>query len=400
MSRSPVQASSGWKRYVVDPGAVVYPKRVEVVGAASAVTDPEGMKAPGGAVTTIRSTGSGAPRLVLDLGANTGGYVEVGITGTDGTQVRLGYSELRRFLTPEGDNCTCGGIRLSVGADDDPDARTDVIAPSGGQSWRSPGIRGGQRYVSVQLEGAGTVSIDYVRVRVTHLRAPVSAYAGHFLSSDRLLNRAWYASVYTFAMDAFRDLRPAYRTSSRTVVTDGAKRDRLIWAGDLAIENLLGSYSLRAAPAIIKNSLEAFSCQQLADGELPPLLLIATRCPQDAPSQPGDGVSPFPEYTAWWVVALHDYVVHTGDPSFARRMMPIVRRALGYFAGQMRNGVYVTPSTGLNWHPADTAPGEDAYTTRRCSVRCVAPPTWSAGSAAGRAPPGGKAVRRRRCAGR
>ena len=360
LSRSPVQASSAWKRYVVDPGALVYPKRVEVIGAASAVSDPSGLKAAGGAVTTISATGAGAPRLVLDLGANTGGHVEVGITRTDGTAVRLGYSELSRFLTPAGDNCACGDLGLSVGGDDNPDARTDVIAPSGVQSWRSPGIRGGERYVSVQLEGAGTVSIDYVRVRVTHLRAPVSAYAGHFLSSDRLLNRAWYASAYTFAMNSLRDLRPAYRSSSRTVVTDGAKRDRLIWAGDLAIENLLGTYSLRAAPGIIKNSLSAFSCQQMANGELPPLLMIATRCPQDAPSQPGAGGSAWPEYTAWWIVGLRDYYLYTGDRRFARQMMPVVRRALGYFAGHTRNGVYTT--AGLNWHPPDPGDGEDAHT--------------------------------------
>ena len=83
-------------------------------------------------MTTITATGAGAPRLVLDLGANTGGHVEVGITRSDGTDVRLGYSELSRFLTLNGDNCTCGGIRLSIGGDDDPDARTDVIASSAG----------------------------------------------------------------------------------------------------------------------------------------------------------------------------------------------------------------------------------------------------------------------------
>ena len=85
LSRSPVQASSAWKRQVVDPGGLVYPKRVEVVGTASAVSDSSGLKAAGGAVTTVRSTGRGAPRLVLDLGVNTGGHVEVGITRTNGT---------------------------------------------------------------------------------------------------------------------------------------------------------------------------------------------------------------------------------------------------------------------------------------------------------------------------
>ena len=209
LSRSPVQASPAWKRYVVDPGGLVYPKRVEVIGAASAVSDPSGLKAAGGAVTTISATGAGAPRLVLDLGANTGGHVEVGITQHrrhGGPARLLGAAQ---FLTPAGDNCACGDLGLSVGGDDDPDGRTDVIAPSGRSVVALPRHpRSASATSSLQLEGAGTVSIDYVRVRVTHLRAPVSAYAGHFLSSDRLLNRAWYASAYTFAMDSLRDLRP------------------------------------------------------------------------------------------------------------------------------------------------------------------------------------------------
>ena len=42
-------------------------------------------------------------------------------------------------------------------------------------------------------------------------------------------------------------------------------------------------------------------------------------------------------------------------------MLPVARRALRSYANTTRNGVYVTPSTGLNWHPSDTAPGEDAH---------------------------------------
>jgi alpha-L-rhamnosidase len=374
LSRSAVPASAAWKRDVIAPGAVVYPNTVRVIGAAGAVSNPSGLRAAGGGVTTIRATGQGLPRLVLDLGVNTGGYVEVGVTRTDGTSLRLGYSELRQFLTAQGDNCSCGPLRLSLGVNDDPEGRTDVIAGGAPVRWRSPGIRGAERYVSLELDGRGSVSIDYVRVRVTHLQAPVSGYSGYFLSSDGLLNRVWYASAYTFSLDAFRDLRPSVRRFSRTVVTDGAKRDRLVWIGDLAVENQLGEYSLRAAPAIIKQSLQAFSCQQLADGQLTMASQIAATCPQDLPSTP---VPPFPasaqpvplggavklpEYTAWWIVAVHDYVLYTGDGGFARRMMPVVRRGLAYFRSHMEAGVYVTPSGAINWHPIELAAGVDAHT--------------------------------------
>ena len=95
------------------------------------------------------------------------------------------------------------------------------------------------------------------------------------------------------------------------------------------------------APGIIRNSLSAFSCQQIADGELPPLNddrhPLSAGCAVAARS---GAQRLWPEYTAWWIVGLRDYYLYTGDRRFARRMMPVVRRALAYFAGHTRNGVY------------------------------------------------------------
>jgi alpha-L-rhamnosidase len=187
LSRSSVAASSAWERYVISPGqdGFVYPQKVEVVGTAGSVTNPGGLRRQDGQPTVVEASGPGTPRLVLDLGANTGGWVEIGITQGDGTQVRLGYSELREYLTANGDNCCAN----SLGANDDPNGRTDVFATSSPGDLRSPGIRGAERYISLQLEAAGSVSIDYVRVRQQNVRAAEADYPGHFLSSDKLLNR-------------------------------------------------------------------------------------------------------------------------------------------------------------------------------------------------------------------
>ncbi len=229
---------------------------------------------------------------------------------------------------------------------DDPEGRTDLFQATSPAQLRSPGIRGAQRFISLQLEGVGTATIDYVRVR-TGISSLPGRYGGYSLSNDRRLNRIWYASVYTFALDSFRDLRPGY-AFSRPVVTDGAKRDRLIWAGDMALENLVGNYSLRSAPNVLRQSLQAFSCLQYSDGQLSPATQIAVQCPRDPPppvddasqfpptAQPsaGFGALRLPQYTAAWIVALHDYYMLTGDREFAHRMMPVVRRALAYFLGR------------------------------------------------------------------
>ncbi len=363
---------------MIDPGKLVYPKAVFADGAPTGVQNLRGLKARGGGATTITSSGVtasgvGSSALVLDLGVNVGGYVEIGIRASNGTPIRLGYSELFHYLTPRGDT---SGPGFSFGVSDDPDGRTDLFQTTAPAQFRSPGIRGAQRYISIQLEGAGTATIDYVRVRTEHLRPGPGRYSGYFLSNDRLLNQIWYASAYTFALDSFRDLRPGVR--SPTAVTDGAKRDRAIWAGDLAIEDLVGNYSLQSAPNILQRTLQAFSCQQYSDGQLSPATQIAVQCPGDPPAPVADasqfppaaqpapdlGALRLPEYTAVWIIALDDYYMLTGDRRFAHRMMPVVRRALAYFQANLDGGLYRTPSNDktINWHPLDTAGGIDTYT--------------------------------------
>jgi alpha-L-rhamnosidase len=382
-SKAPIKASNAWKRYVIDPGKVVYPKAVYVVGESPGnVRNTRGLKAPGGGVTTIAETGLnpngvGSPSMILDLGVNVGGYVEIGIRASNGTPIRLGYSELLDYLTPRGDtrgDGTVGGPNFSFGVSDDPESRTDVFQTTAPAQFRSAGIRGAQRFISLQLEGPGTAAIDYVRVRTEHLHPGPPRYGGYFLSSDDALNRIWYAGAYTFALDSFRDLRYA----SPTVVTDGAKRDRAIWAGDLAMENLVGNYTLRSAPNVLRASLRAFSCLQYSDGQLSPITQITVQCPRDPPPPvddatqftpsaqpvPDAGKLRLPQYTAAWVIALRDYYMLTGDRRFAHLMMPVVRRALAYFLARLDGGLFRTPTKDLtyNWHPLDTAGGIDTYT--------------------------------------
>ena len=93
----------------------------------------------GGGATTITSAGVGEKgvgdtALILDLGVNVGGYVEIGVRASNGTPIRLGYSELPEYLTPRGD--TNDGS--SSGVSDDPDSRTDLFQASSPAQLRSP----------------------------------------------------------------------------------------------------------------------------------------------------------------------------------------------------------------------------------------------------------------------
>ena len=370
LSRHPIPENRAWRDYVTDGSGqgYVYPRNVYVQnGSASEVDNPQALTGPGKGATTIHSTGKGAPQLVLDLGYDVGGKIEVGITRTDGAQVDLAYSEARQYLNPQtGD----GAVEYSGTDSGSSNTRTDTISASTAERWTSTGVRGAERWILLQLNGAGTVTIDYVRVDVTHYRPTVSDYVGHFLSSDSLLNKVWYGAAYTFALDSFRDLSVP---GSQLVVVDGGKRDRLVYEGDLGVSSLTGMTALRLGPQIVHHSIAAFGCQQYSTGEMPSSSNVAATCPNDEPG-PANKTPVQPDvgsYTAWWVIDAYQYYLYTGDTVLLRKLMPALRRAIGYLesnAQALHIGIgadptlYYTDPWDLNWHPFDQTTGDDAYT--------------------------------------
>lgn len=63
------------------------------------------------------------------------------------------------------------------------------------------------------------------------------------------------------------------------------------------------------------------------------------------------------------MAALHDYYLLTGDAGFARRMLPVARRAVTYYTDNLdSNGLYTTKEPAINWRVIDVAQGEDTHT--------------------------------------
>ena len=358
---SPVPVRHGWARYVLDrDGRPIYPRSVTVLSAPSTVLHPRGLTRPGGKATILRS----GAQLVVDLGINTGGWVRAWVGGAHGGPVSLSYSEASQYLQPGGD-MQGGG---SLGRSDGYDGRSDLIRRAG--RFRSRGLRGAERYILIQLP-RGRFSIDALRVVTTHLAVGREDYSGHFFSSSRLLNRIWYAGAYTLDLDTANFPRHGQR---RFRLIDGAKRDRLVWLGDLAMESLAGSYTTSRLSPVIDGSLRLFACQQLSDGYIPMASDVDARCarrpgPPDGPpaterrSHPGLIVSgSLPGYTAWWVIAVCDRFALTGNAAGTRALLPVMRRAMGYFAAHAPNGLFETPPGEINWRVFDQTPQVDTYT--------------------------------------
>ncbi len=351
-----VPERTAWRTLPEDPtSAAVGPVTDRILA------DPAGV---GGALPgtgiTLTGTATASPVVLLDLGRDVGGRIEVRIAHST-APVRLAYAEAKRYLSTSGDST--GG---SLGLDDNPDGRFDVVpAATAGTSFVSPGIRGGERWIRLSLDGPGTATIASVQVRYDGLALRSADYVGHFLSSDPTLNRTWYASVYTQSLGSIA------APGAPRVVVDGAKRDRLVWLGDLAVEGLTAFYTGPKATAVIRNSLAVFTCQQEASGFLPEASPIETTCPASDPTAPSAHVNPNPlvdaipigSYTPWWIVALERYYQYTGDSRFVARQLPAVPRALAWLASREHGGLYdATLSNELNWHPFDVAAGIDAHT--------------------------------------
>ncbi|KUJ10094.1 Six-hairpin glycosidase, partial [Mollisia scopiformis] len=117
------------------------------------------------------------------------------------------------------------------------------------------------------------------------------AYTGYFDSSSSMLNRVWYAGAWTLQLSTldpreggsiidfnrFFDHNNAPRgawysnytiANGTTVTTDGAKRDRMVWPGDMTIAVpgiAVTTYDMLA----VRNALNTIYDHQYGDGSMP-----------------------------------------------------------------------------------------------------------------------------------
>ncbi|KAG9571725.1 bacterial alpha-L-rhamnosidase domain-containing protein, partial [Aureobasidium melanogenum] len=240
------------------------------------------------------STGSaifkGISAVTYDFGVNIGGLVSLTIGNkTDTNQsIAITYSESSQWIS---------GIACDATQDSGMDEAL-WFYPSG------PGVvsvdrqheRGGFRYLSLIHNTTGDIEITQVTVEFTPspTTEDLRNYTGFFHSDDDLLNRIWYAGAYTIQMVA---IDPAHGdalihsdqinssvpgdtvapwswyanttiANSSVVLVDGAKRDRLIWPGDMHVitPSLFVSTSDDAA---ITNSIDNLFSLQNTSGKLP-----------------------------------------------------------------------------------------------------------------------------------
>ncbi|WP_222851026.1 alpha-L-rhamnosidase C-terminal domain-containing protein [Phytoactinopolyspora mesophila] len=390
MSSQPVPERHAERDLVVHvDGPHVVPESVTVEGDGTQVTNANGLTRNDEDVTTLNTSDSRSATLIVDLGRVAMGTVEVGVARADGAPIRVAYAQFRQFLRPDGD-----GMDAPFGTDAYPWSRVGVFQPPDGSAiLESPGKRE-TRYIAITLDGPGQLVIDVVRVRQAIY--PVR-YDGSFLSSDDLLNRAWYHSAYT------GDLATVSEDSSLPGAPEGPSPwmltvtyDRILFMADLHLQALAGYYQSSDYFWLVRNTLQQFGPVQNPDGSFP---AASSHLVNGKPGDPGppdgwrspeDGPDPdaalglagpysihrdtrIDSFTAFWVAALADYYRYTGDAELVGSLLPVARRAVEFLRGRTSgDGLFyepedqrTNPDAGIpmvaNWSPLDIAAGTDSF---------------------------------------
>jgi alpha-L-rhamnosidase len=130
------------------------------------------------------------------------------------------------------------------------------------------------------------------------------------------------------------------------LIMDGAKRDRVVWSGDLGVEGPNVFYTT-ATDSYVRGSLQLLASYQLADGEsgtnIDPSYPLGT-FPESGPNYSAS-------YSMDEVDNIATYYLYTGDLSFVRSEWPMITREMAYNQSMVDSrGLLATDdSDGMDW---------------------------------------------------
>jgi hypothetical protein len=234
----------------------------------------------------------------------------------------------------------------------------------GQKPWYS---RVGQKFLGSDTPknetGEPAVAISAVWVNCTAFPSQPNgrAYTGYFDSSSSLLNRIWYSGAWTLQLSTINpneggslidfnrnfDHNNApqgawysnYTVASGTAVTtDGAKRDRMVWPGDMTIAVpgiAVSTYDMLA----IRNALDVIYDHQYGDGSMP---------------YAGPPMGAFGEFSDTYhlhtLVGTYYYVLYSGNLDWLKERWPEYIRALGISIGKVDEFNLLHVSSTSDWN--------------------------------------------------
>lgn len=266
---------------------------------------------------------------IYDFGKNIAGIVSFDANTSASAQdgfIGISFTESSLWINSEG----CDAM-ADAGIDE---ALWFTVGNNRHQQASKEHQRGGFRYLNVYHNSSGETSVSNLSIQFTAIpqkaEGDLQDYTGYFHTNDEQLNRVWYAGAYTNELctidpttgnsliylgeitsnDTQTAPLPWYLNytiaTGKSVLVDGAKRDRLVWPGDMAI----------AVPSIfvstndlttIRDSLE--SLLRLQNGSTGALPYAGLPFSQRVP------VFSF-TYHLYSLIGIYDYYLYSGNRTY------------------------------------------------------------------------------------
>ncbi len=279
---------------------------------------------------------------VVDFGSGgVGGYPEISVENVVApARIRVVYATHPDGLGEKGDfwhetRANYMGDQLWLPILPASTDRFDVFEVKSNGIYRASLAQGLVRYARWKVE-SGAAEVTAIRFVNDAIHSEESAI-GSFNCSDIRYTRVWEASVRTCQLAAIPGRSKPLAVSgvhtsavlgvSLPYLSDGAKRDRLVWSGDLwwAQRNMYAAFPLSSV--YMPGSLRMLAVNHTPDG-------YVQACPFPEALKPlaAGEYGPFAsdEFAAWFIPVLADHVLHTGDMKLAEELMPTVEKLVSY----------------------------------------------------------------------
>jgi len=235
-----------------------------------------------------------SPAVVLDFGRIFTAHVKISLDGVEGGVIDIGYAE--RLLDGHFNICVDGaGIADRYIMKDGPQ-EFETFA------WKA------FRFLKLRFRSC----LQPVKVRNVH--AIVSTYPyeerGKFQSDDPTLN-----GVFEISKDTVR-------LCSNDFLMDTPWREKGQWLGDISLVTLPAIHSCFGDTALPRKFLMQAGQQQFPTG------LLANVSNFNSMARLRTWTKAIPDYSLWWIGALLDHFLYTGDETLLHRLYPQALRIL------------------------------------------------------------------------
>lgn len=221
--------------------------------------------------------------------------------------------------------------------------RYDDFAVKAGETYRAPLCQGLVRYAKLSTATKGVkISVENFRLSNDGVHA-TERPTGSFACSDERLNGVWKASVRTCQLAAIParakplEVKCAWTNvvlgPTYAYVSDGAKRDRLVWSGDLWWADLNYYYAFDPKIPYMKGAI-----LMLAENQTPEGFVQACPYPERHGNLKAGEWGPFEsdEFAAWLIPVVCNYRLYTGDEETVRRVLPSLKKLMAYLESHCR----------------------------------------------------------------